>query len=188
MRFLGFFLVASLIAASNATAGWIQFVDSADPNAMMFDVYRGTYADASWEVDFANDESSTHWGLMTAPVAGIDWDLDSYDVVREGSVGENAPLESHGPLGVYPFPSDLSAMPPSGVSKEPFSPTRLRMPEPVSMIVWAILGAAWAGLAWHRRPIHRGSQWTGQFPIEEGTRWSRENRQAILEVIKKNRS
>ena len=68
-----------------------------------------------------------------------------------------------------------------------YSPRRLRMPEPFSLAVWAILGAAWAGLAWHRRPSHRPSRDQG-VDFEEGSRWNDQNRQAILQVIKKNRS
>ncbi len=184
MRYFAFSLTIVILTAGSGSAGWIQFVDPADPGVMVFDVYRGTYADANWESSFAVDQFKAHWGLLSPTEEGIDWGLDSVDLVREGSLGRSGEVESYPALGIYPSDSHLSGL--RQGSPDEFTPTRLRMPEPVSMIVWAILGAAWAGLAWHRRPIHRGPQWTGQFPLEEGTRWTKENRQAILDVIKRN--
>lgn len=63
------------------------------------------------------------------------------------------------------------------------------VPEPVSIVIWTLLGAAWAGLAWHRRPGQKSPEWAEGSPtIQKGNRWSKESRRAILKVIERKKS
>lgn len=62
------------------------------------------------------------------------------------------------------------------------------VPEPVSIVIWTLLGAGWAGLAWRRRAGRKVPEWTEGVPtIHKGSRWSDENRQAILKMIERKK-
>lgn len=201
MRFTGIFVILSFLAAGTVSAGLVdvQQDSSIAPNVPFLVGEDLGWTQAPWQ---AGDGSLSGSFIPSWNNNGADLSFPAWE--GSGVSLEAAPLDQYiTPSGDYILYgeqqlSDPQAFLPTSVvfgdenrEGETYSPRRLRMPEPLSLAIWAILGAAWAGLAWHRRPSHRTSQWpdggvAGEH-IEEGGRWSKQNRQAILNVINKTR-
>jgi hypothetical protein len=208
MRIIFIILFSSFLATADAVGGWIDI--QAEDTALtagsytgiaginghtgalvtmgepMFGSEAGYLANRSelGSLQNANEDRlgwrSLNWdeGVQAIPPANLEGNFEAsggFTLVGEGQAGSTEPFLTTGTVALGDNSTEAA-----------YSPRRLRMPEPLSLAVWAMLGAAWAGLAWHRRPSHRRFQCDG-IDIEEGTRWDDRNRKAILQVIKKNR-